>query len=101
MKKFRTGNVIKNKHGHIQIVVESPKENYLNTISFDSSNSSSGYAYEDREYSARCYCNNDTNCECKGTGETIKIIYGYKHAEFLADSVKDYILSCLLKNFDF
>ena len=104
MNKFKIGNVIKTKYDHVEIVIE-VKDEYINTIFMDSSNSSAGHKFEDYKINKRCYCFGyglASGCkDCKGTGEYEKTIYGYKHATLLASDVKQYILDRLTKNFEF
>ncbi len=104
MKKFLTGNVIKTKYGHIEIVTDA-KEDYIKTVFFDVTSASAGHRLKDYDIKKRCYCNeghgDDPSCECKGTGEYTQTIYGFEHAELLASNVKEYILDRLTKNFDF
>jgi len=101
MEKFVTGNVIRTRSGSLQIVSDT-RTDYINTIFFDSSNSSAGHRKEDYQMDNCCYCGPDPDCpDCKGTGEYKTTIYGYIHFTLVAHTVKDYILTGLTKNFEF
>lgn len=108
MKKFKTGNVIKTKYGHIEIVSD-VTEVCTYTISFDSENVKSGH--KNKTFSEKVMCwtcdindggEPDETCkDCKGTGSHMEIRYGMDEAKLLASNVKEYILKRLTKNFEF
>jgi len=106
MREFSTGNVIKNRRGTIEIVSNTNKTDYIETIFLDHSNASAGHRKEDYDIENTCHncdnCNPDPECElCKGTGTYKTTIYGYKHSVLIASTVKQYILNSLTKNFNF
>lgn len=106
MDKFRTGNVVKTQHGYIVIISNYTKD-YTSWISFDFAGSSGGHKNEDEEVDETCWdCQENsypnTECEvCGGTTTYKKIRRGFNHSTILASCVKDYIMTRLLKNFEF
>ena len=91
-----TGEVWKLKNGYIVIITER-LENRANWISFNHSNCSGTTYYESYMSKEPIY----DNCDCH-TGEYEEVERpGFDKATRLASSVSQYILNCLLKNFDF
>lgn len=114
LPKYRTGNVLKTKHGYIIIITDiktgtqHPNDDYYTWVSFSSSNSSGGTYFTTTQTIELCtdlHCGcacDDEDCEvCGGTGEYIRTNYGLDQAILLGDCVKGYILDKLTSNFNF
>jgi hypothetical protein len=109
---FSTGNVVKTKEGYMLIVTKVTtnykKEDYIEWVSFGSSNVSGGTKVKSGLESRTCFCieNNDgeydSECEdCKGTGSYKIMVAGMEEATIVGRNVKEYIIKSLTKNFDF
>lgn len=115
MTKFHVGNVIRNPHGHLEIVTDvhwgvPGKSDYVRTVSFDAQNSSGGGDIDDvtTEESCGCWLNYDMesgeadpDCsDCHGTKRWNRFRPGYNRATVLAPCVRDFIIRRLMKNFN-
>jgi hypothetical protein len=99
MKKFRIGNVIKTKEGSIQIVYGVNSDGYTSTIFIDYENSTALHRYKTYTQNEYCDCGNCENCE---TNKPYKnTYYGMEDAELVANTVKEWIIKSLSKNFNF
>ena len=116
---FRGGNVVKDPHGYIVIITGDRvsenfengkvKDRYYSTIPFDYTNSFGGFWEADFKRNQSCFCcettengNYDDYCEdCHGTGSYKIDVLGASHAKLLGETVKDYIIKRLTKNFEF
>lgn len=100
---FSTGNVFK-LYSEIHIVT-SVTDKYTNWISFSHSNVSGAtpnVTYTAEEYCGCNECCPNPECEvCNGTGYYDREHKGMDQAIYLANNVKDYIISRLTKNFEF
>ncbi len=102
MNKFRTGNIVRLKDGFIVIINDyrtiklKSGETYqvVDWISFDSQNSCGSSSLTTLKYDVN---DKETTDETK----VVTIEYGMDEAELLATNCKDYIIGCLLKNFEF
>jgi len=99
MNKFLIGNVIKTTNG-IEVVTKIRDENYIETIPVDCTNMRIGHYREDKTYKRRCDCGDDPDCnECHGSGTREFTNIGFEKAEFIADTIEDWIRDSLLKVF--
>jgi hypothetical protein len=103
MKTFLTGNVIKTAYGHIEIVFKVRDDNYIETIPIEYTNTTIGHYREDKTYKRNCDCGgfNEDCLTCAGSGTDEYEILGFERAEFIAATVKDYIIASITKNFNF
>ena len=97
MKTFLQGNVIKSAYGSIEIVTKVRDKDYIECIPIDSTNVTIGHAREDKTYNRTCHCNDNPECECKGTGEYKQTILGFEKAEFLGSNIKEYIVNNVIR----
>jgi hypothetical protein len=102
--KFLSGNIIKSPSGSLWIVTDI-NEKYMSAVSFDSTNCSLGCSKESKRQPRQCECvdyagESDSECEiCNGTGENFLIYPGYDDFEFVASTVKDFIVNRALSIF--
>jgi len=99
MRKFCPGNVIKTKGGSIEIVYKVNDDGYTSTIFIDSFNSSAGHRY--KTYTEEQYCDCGDCDDCLSNKKYTITYWGMEDATLLADTVKEWILKSLVKNFDF
>lgn len=117
---MRTGNVIRDPHGDLWIVVDVHDDGgghdyhkgkaTVEAISFDSENCTAVQRLDDHEREDACSCEvydskdeyagNDPECpDCKGTGRIKRHIKGWKHSKVLATNVKEFILNGVKRQF--
>ena len=99
------GNVVRLSKGHLVIITDINKDT-IQWISLSSSNSSGITRNKSYERVETCYdCRDvevDPDCElCKGEGAYKENIDGMDKATIEARSVKDFIISRTMKNFEF
>jgi hypothetical protein len=101
MPRFYPGNVIKTKEGSIEVVYDVKSDGYTSTIFVNSYNSSAGH--RDKTYSEEEYCDcGMMGCEhCEKNKPYTVTYYGMEDAELVANTIKDWILKSLTKNFGF
>ena len=105
MEKFRTGNIIQDSHGHIEIFIRYLTINNrkcFEWISFDSANVSGITEVSKHERNETCFCieNNgeeyELDCpDCKGKGSYMVTVPGEESYKRLAENAKDYLKSLL------
>jgi len=108
MNRFRTGNVVKLQDNKVVIVTEVLSDHII-AIPINFTNSSIHLNHKITEHSFICGCtygdddgNPDSECEiCHGSGERNVINKGTVGSKILADTVKEYIIENLTKNFEF
>lgn len=116
MEHIIKGNVFKTKYESIIIItevldserfLEKNRGKYYVWISFNYTNSGGGTYYKTIEEERICYDSwgdicTDSDCPiCNGSGKYIGTDWGLEDAEFLGETVKDYVLKSLTKNFNF
>lgn len=99
------GNVVRLSKGHLVIITNVNKET-TQWVSFSGSNSSGVTRNKSYNITETCYeCSDvevDTKCElCKGQVSYKETIDGMDKATIEARSVKDFIVSRTMKNFEF
>lgn len=103
--KFLKGNIVKSPTGSLWIVSDI-SEKYMSAISFNSTNCSLGCSKETKRQSKSCGCTYETGeadpeCNnCNGTGEDFLVYPGYDEFEFVASTVKDFIVNRALSIFN-
>jgi hypothetical protein len=117
MKRFRTGNVVRDGK-KLRIVVGYkyyPKSEFeekahycLNWIAFDAANVSGLTRTDDHQTSTSCFCydQDDYDIEnectyCHNTGSYLIDVKGTDAWEYVAENVKAYIIDSITKNFGF
>jgi len=110
MKKFKTGNIIKNPYGNVLIFIDyyigHDGDEMFKWISFDYSNSSGVSHVHAKNKEVQCLCHYDNwvgeitvpdeECEeCMGSGRRIEKIYGEEDYKLLASCANEYLKSLL------
>lgn len=102
---MKTGNVVRLSDGYLVIITNVNKDT-TQWVSFSSSNSSGVTRNKSYNRTETCYdCSDvevDTECElCKGEVSYKENIDGMDKATIEARSVKDFIISRTMKNFEY
>lgn len=116
MRRFSKGNIVKigdeiviiEKYRTIENSSGTKKVEVVDWISFNHPNASGSTKVHPETTKEMCWdCSTNDGCKdedcetCKGTGFYEEYNPGMSGAVYLASCAKEYIIKCMLKNFDF